>query len=208
MGDTAYIPHPEYCDLCKSQGLQVEAVYDGKTIHGPWAYMCEEHYGAMGVGLGTGRGQRLIVGEKPHKDSSNDGFTEVDDEDDTDETIASNSSNDIAPHPVDASEELEPSKDDTGIQSQPESSEKEPEAPATEVERGVGSPAAKETEKPAQKRRRLRAERRKKTFEERMTEADYTRNDASKSAAPQPAEETEEEQVPYIMKMDWGDLSR
>lgn len=86
MGDTAYILHPEYCDLCKSQGLQVQAVYDGKTVHGPWAYMCEEHFGAMGVGLGTGRGQRLIVGTKP---SSGSGITEVDDEDATDETIDS-----------------------------------------------------------------------------------------------------------------------
>lgn len=86
MGDTAYILHPEYCDLCKSQGLQVQAVYDGKTVHGPWAYMCEEHFGAMGVGLGTGRGQRLIVGTKP---SSGSGIKEVDDEDATDETIDS-----------------------------------------------------------------------------------------------------------------------
>lgn len=89
MGDTAYILHPEYCDLCKSQGLQVQAVYDGKTIHGPWAYMCEEHFGVMGVGLGTGRGQRLIVGTKPDKaESSSHAITEVYDEDESDETIA------------------------------------------------------------------------------------------------------------------------
>lgn len=65
MGDTAYIFAPENCDFCKTDGKEVEAKYDGKTVHGPWAYMCEEHFGAMGVGLGTGRGQRLIVGERP-----------------------------------------------------------------------------------------------------------------------------------------------
>jgi hypothetical protein len=65
MGDTAYIFAPEQCNFCDSAGKKVEAVYDGKTIHGPWAYMCEEHFGQYGIGLGTGRGQRLIVGERP-----------------------------------------------------------------------------------------------------------------------------------------------
>jgi hypothetical protein len=211
MGDTAYIPHPEYCDLCKSQGLQVEAVYDGKTVHGPWAYMCENHFGAMGVGLGTGRGQRLIVGEKPRKDSSNDGFTEVDDEDDTDETIASNASNGVAPHPTNASEDVEPSPEDTQTQPEVESPTEELVPPVTEIE-SVLPAIEKEAEKPAQKRRRLRAERRKKAFAEQITEADYRRTHASKDAAPAgvPAEleEPVEEQVPYVMKMDWGDLSR
>lgn len=36
------------------------AHYDGKTIHGPWAYMCEKHFKLYGLGLGLGRGQRLI----------------------------------------------------------------------------------------------------------------------------------------------------
>ncbi len=43
---------------CRDEG---EARYDGKTIHGPWAYMCEQHFTEFGVGLGTGRGQRLIL---------------------------------------------------------------------------------------------------------------------------------------------------
>lgn len=108
MGDTAYILHPEYCDLCKSQGLQVQAVYDGKTVHGPWAYMCEEHFGAMGVGLGTGRGQRLIVGEKPEtKESSPYQITEVDDEDSTDETIAHTVDNDTPNETSGSENELE-----------------------------------------------------------------------------------------------------
>ena len=36
------------------------AKYDAKTRRGPWAYMCEYHYFNCGMGLGTGRGQRLI----------------------------------------------------------------------------------------------------------------------------------------------------
>jgi hypothetical protein len=48
------------CDFCSNP-----AVYDGKTIMGPWANMCGSHFSAHGVGLGTGRGQRLILeGEK------------------------------------------------------------------------------------------------------------------------------------------------
>lgn len=41
----------------------VPAHYDGATIHGPWAYMCETHFESDGIGLGLGRGQRLIVTE-------------------------------------------------------------------------------------------------------------------------------------------------
>lgn len=32
------------CDFCDRQ-----AVYDGKTIFGPWAYLCEEHRQKVGV---------------------------------------------------------------------------------------------------------------------------------------------------------------
>jgi hypothetical protein len=46
-------------------GMKVQAQYDGATIHGPWGYMCNQHFAAYGVGLGTGRGQFLIVGERP-----------------------------------------------------------------------------------------------------------------------------------------------
>ena len=52
------------CDICKDNGPYTEptpAVYDGKTIWGPWANMCQEHWDLYGVGqLGTGYGQRLI----------------------------------------------------------------------------------------------------------------------------------------------------
>jgi hypothetical protein len=44
------------CELCTEP-----AHYDAATKIGPWAYLCEEHYSVHGVGLGTGKGQRLVV---------------------------------------------------------------------------------------------------------------------------------------------------
>jgi len=49
------------CDFCREQGITSPAHYDGKTALGPWAYMCNAHYTVYGIGLGTGKGQRLIV---------------------------------------------------------------------------------------------------------------------------------------------------
>lgn len=50
------------CDFCKMEGAPQPrpAVYDGATTYGSWAYMCERHYGKFGMGLGLGRGQRLV----------------------------------------------------------------------------------------------------------------------------------------------------
>lgn len=44
------------CDICGKP-----AEYDGRTIQGPWAYMCESCFNTHGVGLGTGIGQKIIV---------------------------------------------------------------------------------------------------------------------------------------------------
>jgi len=44
------------CSFCTK-----EAVYDGRTILGFWAYMCEECWKVYGVGEGLGAGQRLIL---------------------------------------------------------------------------------------------------------------------------------------------------
>jgi hypothetical protein len=44
------------CDFCDRT-----AVVDGKTVFGPWAYMCIKHYQDFGVGLGLGKGQVLVV---------------------------------------------------------------------------------------------------------------------------------------------------
>lgn len=60
------------CDIHKFEKGQdgVEAKYDGKTVMGPWANMCEECFQQYGSGLGTGRGQRLVV--KSAKTASED----------------------------------------------------------------------------------------------------------------------------------------
>lgn len=50
------IPEAVQCDFCAKQ-----AEYDAKTVMGPWANLCEQHYGQYGYGLGLGKGQRLIV---------------------------------------------------------------------------------------------------------------------------------------------------
>jgi hypothetical protein len=64
MGTTVVVPELPKCNFCEEQGRAREAHYDGKTVLGPWAYMCNEHYISYGLGLGTGIGQRLILEEK------------------------------------------------------------------------------------------------------------------------------------------------
>ena len=51
------------CDLCAAGKASVvnPAAYDGATVMGPWAYMCEAHFRQYGVGVGEGRGQRLFT---------------------------------------------------------------------------------------------------------------------------------------------------
>ena len=44
------------CDFCLA-----DAKYDAKTTLGPWANMCETHFRQFGMGLGTGKGQKLIL---------------------------------------------------------------------------------------------------------------------------------------------------
>lgn len=46
---------PEKCDLCSTP--ITTTFVDGKTIHGPWANMCQACYIRYGVGLGLGLGQ-------------------------------------------------------------------------------------------------------------------------------------------------------
>jgi hypothetical protein len=31
------------CDFCSMNGITTPAPYDGKTVHGPWANMCNYH---------------------------------------------------------------------------------------------------------------------------------------------------------------------
>lgn len=51
------------CDICKYDLNKpgVPASYDGKTNRGPWANMCQTHFQSDGIGLGLGKGQRLVV---------------------------------------------------------------------------------------------------------------------------------------------------
>jgi hypothetical protein len=44
------------CDLCEAP-----ATVDGKTKMGPWAFMCDACHCTHGMGLGLGRGQKLVA---------------------------------------------------------------------------------------------------------------------------------------------------
>jgi hypothetical protein len=58
------VPELPPCDFCVIDDDKITpAEYDGKTVTGPWAYMCGAHYSKYGMGLGTGVGQRLILKE-------------------------------------------------------------------------------------------------------------------------------------------------
>lgn len=62
--EATVVTREKICDFCTMRGqVGVVATVDGKTIHGPWANMCESDFEEFGVGLGLGRGQRLIVQE-------------------------------------------------------------------------------------------------------------------------------------------------
>ena len=50
------VSEEKMCDICGEPAL-----YDGRTKTGAWAYMCHKCMSLHGVGLGTGKGQRLIV---------------------------------------------------------------------------------------------------------------------------------------------------
>ena len=43
------------CDICGKKAL-----YDGRTINGSWAYLCQFCMDYFGIGLGQGKGQKLV----------------------------------------------------------------------------------------------------------------------------------------------------
>lgn len=49
----------ECCDICKKNGSEIEAIIDGKTTMGCWAYMCLLCHYQYGVGIGLGKGQYI-----------------------------------------------------------------------------------------------------------------------------------------------------
>lgn len=56
MGDSVKVSVLPKCDIKKEHG---DAEVDGATTFGPWANMCGACFDNFGVGLGTGKGQRL-----------------------------------------------------------------------------------------------------------------------------------------------------
>ena len=52
-----YLPQ---CNLCTTK----QAAYDARTVLGFWASLCEGCFHIYGVGLGLGRGQKLILKER------------------------------------------------------------------------------------------------------------------------------------------------
>jgi len=65
MGEQVNVKRLPMCDFpCKGVNVAHPAQYDGATMMGPWGYMCETAFRKYGLGLGTGRGQRLVVKTK------------------------------------------------------------------------------------------------------------------------------------------------
>lgn len=61
MSTTAVVDRIPKCALCSNP-----AVYDAKTLAGPWGYLCGQHFRAHTTGeLGTGKGQRLVLAGSP-----------------------------------------------------------------------------------------------------------------------------------------------
>lgn len=56
-----YVNAPHFCDICS--GSFENTMYDGRTVQGPWANMCESCFKQYGVGLGLGRGQKYTKKE-------------------------------------------------------------------------------------------------------------------------------------------------
>ena len=56
MSESVTVDKYPKCDFCPT-----DARYDGKTGMGPWANMCQDHFDAYDVGLGTGQGQKYLL---------------------------------------------------------------------------------------------------------------------------------------------------
>jgi hypothetical protein len=57
-------PTPVTCDVCDRRLGDDEFFIDGKTIYGPWGIMCVTCHMMVGVGLGTGKGQKYNVSDR------------------------------------------------------------------------------------------------------------------------------------------------
>lgn len=61
MSDSVTVAALPTCDFCDVRTTPAE--YDFRTLFGPWANGCEEHYlmHRLHDDLGTGKGQKLVV---------------------------------------------------------------------------------------------------------------------------------------------------
>lgn len=55
MGKSVEVQRLPNCDICGE-----EAHYDARTKPGMWCNLCEKCFKKHGIGLGTGKGQKLI----------------------------------------------------------------------------------------------------------------------------------------------------
>lgn len=68
MSETAYVNSLPLCQMPSHMGTHVEAEYDARIpSKGQWGYVCGPHFTSEGCSLGTGKGQRLILGEPPER---------------------------------------------------------------------------------------------------------------------------------------------
>lgn len=66
-GTTAEVAVLPNCDVCKGNGDDsVPAEYDAKMKEGPWANMCVTHFNLYGIGLGIGKGQKLVLSSQTY----------------------------------------------------------------------------------------------------------------------------------------------
>ena len=63
MADHVFVAKLPICDIhaYRMNDETVEAHYDGATVFGHWANMCDDCFGKYGHGVGTGVGQRLVL---------------------------------------------------------------------------------------------------------------------------------------------------
>jgi len=57
-GYVARVPRIPSCDI---RWCSRDAVVDARTVYGFWGYLCYPHFMSLGVGLGIGKGQVLVL---------------------------------------------------------------------------------------------------------------------------------------------------
>lgn len=66
MSDSVQVSVLPTCDIHRiTLEGEVPALYDAKTLAGPWASLCQACFDRYGIGLGTGLGQRYLLRPTP-----------------------------------------------------------------------------------------------------------------------------------------------